>query len=273
MTTYIIEAGDLHTNATVALTAPNVELDDGGTYRHSRTQAWLWRSWLEFCDEVSRLPPGRKIVIFKGDLAELDTKRRTVQLISANKSTIMKTVQRTIEPLVELADSVIFIRGTPAHEGKRRWIEEAVASDYDHAVVDKEKHTSSWYHLRPVIEGLRFDISHHASMSGVPWARSNSANNLAHKIFWLYTHDMGQPAPDIVLRAHNHRIAESCGFRVLVHFSPAWTTATEYCYRSGWENTLADIGGVIWTLDDGAYSKKVITFKPAESRRIWSMTI
>ena len=271
MTTHIIEVGDLHTNATPALCPPNVELDDGGTYRHSRTQAWLWRSWIEFCDAVNDLPPGRKIVLMKGDLAELDTKRRTVQLISANKATIIKMVQSTIDPLVQTADQLIFIRGTPAHEGKGAWIEETIASDYDHSYVNQENHTASWYHMRVTIEGVRLDISHHASMSGLPWGKSNSANNLAHKIFWLYTHDMNQPAPDLVLRAHNHRLAESSGFRTQVCYSPAWTSATEYCYRSGWENTLADIGGVIWTLDDGKYTKKVITFRP--TGKIWKLTI
>lgn len=272
MTTHLIEVGDTHINSTVALSVPNVELDDGGTYHLSRTQSWLWRCWLDFASEVKALP-GRKIVCIKGDLTELDTKRRSVQLISSNKATILKAVHRTIEPLVELADSLIVIRGTPAHEGKGCWSEEAIASDYDHAVQDEAHHMSSWYHLRSVIDGVKIDIAHHATMTGNPWGRGNSANNLAHKIVWNYVVGMKQPAPDLALRAHNHVTAESSGFDTLVSFSPAWTTATEYAYRAGHENTLADVGGIIWTLDNGSYTKKLIKFKPAESRRVWALTI
>lgn len=262
----------MHINSTVALCAPNVELDDGGTYHLSRTQSWLWRCWSEFTDECAALP-GRKIVCIKGDLGELDTKRRSVQLITANKATILKMIHRTIEPIYQIADAVIVIRGTQAHEGKGSWLEEAIASDLDHAIRDENRNTSSWYHIRTVIEGVRLDISHHATMTGNPWGRGNSANNLAHKIVWNYAVGMGQPAPHLALRAHNHVLAESSGFPTHVQYSPAWTTITEYGYRAGFENTLSDIGGIIWTLEDGTYSQKIIQFRPAESRRVWAMKI
>ncbi len=272
MTTHLIEIGDAHINSTVALCRPAINLDDGGTYHLNRIQQWLWRSWLEFWQEVKTWE-GRKVVVFKGDLGEIDTKRRSVQLISQNKATIIKMIGQTIEPAIECADSLIFIRGTLAHEGKGAWLEETIADDYDHTVRDGDCKRASWYHMRTVIDGVRLDIAHHATMTGNPWGRSNSANNLAHKITWLYLVEMGQPAPDLALRAHNHIIAESSGFPVLVHYSPAWSAATEYAYRVGYENTLADIGGTIWTLDDKRYSQKDILFRPTEARRVWAMKI
>lgn len=272
MTTHLIEVGDSHINSTVGLCAPGINLDDGGTYHLNRTQQWLWRCWIEFWQECAQLP-GRKIVCFKGDLGELDTKRRSVQIITANKAVIVKLAQRTIEPAVECADQMIFIRGTQAHEGKGAWLEELIADDYDHTLRDKDTGRASWYHIRPTIEDVRWDISHHANLSGIPWSRGNSANNLAHRIVWLYMVDMGQPPPDIASRAHNHRLATSNGFPTLVSFGNAWTAATEYAYRSGYENTIADIGGIVWTLEDGSYDRRVISFKPAESKRIWALKI
>jgi hypothetical protein len=44
----LVLTGDLHVNSTVALCPPTVELDDGGTYHHSRTQAWIWNRWIDF---------------------------------------------------------------------------------------------------------------------------------------------------------------------------------------------------------------------------------
>ena len=285
MTTQLIVVSDPHINSTVALGMPGFNLDDGGTYRPNRTGYWLWRSWLEFWQEVDKLD-GRKIVCFLGDLAELDTMRRTTQIVGGNKADIQKLVQYTIEPAVERADQLIFIRGTPAHEGKGCWIEETVGNDYDNTIFDKSevrqkfdengnenKGKASWYHMRCVMDSVRLDIAHHCRLSGVPWGRSNSANNLAHKIFWQYTHDMEQPAPHLALRAHNHKTAESNGFRTQVSCSGSWTTPTEYCYRIGFENDIADIGGDIFTLENGNYTKRRISFIPKESRRLWALKI
>ena len=272
MTTQFIVIGDPHINSTVGLCAPGVNLDDGGTYHLNRTQHWLWRSWLEFWDEVSKLE-GRKIVCFMGDMGELDTKRRSVQLVSPNKSTILKTIRSTIEPAYDNSDLVIVIRGTPAHEGKGCWVEEEIASDLDSAVVDKERKRSSWYHLRITIDGVRFDLSHHASMTGNPWGRGNSANNVAHKLVYNYMVTMNQPPPDVAHRAHNHVLAESWGFPTQLIYTPAWTSATEFAYRAGYENTLADVGGIIWTLDAGKKEKQVILFEPKEMRRVWAMKL
>ncbi len=270
MTTNFIEIGDTHINSTVALAIPGFNLDDGGTYKLSRTQSWLWSCWLEFWQEVDKLD-GRKIVCFKGDLGELDTMRRSVQIITGNKASIINLVQRTIEPAVERADQMIFIRGTSAHSGKGCWLEEVIANDYDHTI--RAENTASWYHLRTVIDKVRFDITHHCSMSGLPWNRNNSANRLAQKVFWQYTHDMGQPAPDIATRAHNHKLAESTGFKTYVSCAGAWTPATEYCYRIGRENDFSDIAGIIWELDNGTYKRRVIKFEPKEMRRVWALKI
>jgi hypothetical protein len=249
-----------------------VNLDDGGTYHLSRTQHELWRAWLDFCQECAALP-GRKVVLINGDMGELDTKRRSVQLITANKATILHTVSDTLAPIFDLADRVIVTRGTQAHVGKGAWLEEVIAADLDHIVKDKTKKTSSWYHIRTTIDGKHIDASHHASMSGMPWGKGNSANNLAHKITWAYMVDMHQPPPDLALRSHNHRLARSEGFPVEVQYTPAWTSATEFVYRQGYENTLADIGGLIYTIEAGQMSKREIIFKPAEMKRIWKLTI
>ena len=206
-------------------------------------------------------------------MAELDTKRRSVQLISANKSTIIKMVHNTLESLYELGDSVIVIRGTPAHEGKGCWIEETFASDLDHTIPDAVRHTASWYAMQTVIAGVRMDLAHYAPMGALPWNKSNAANALARKIVWAYMVDKKQPPPHLVLRAHNHRKAESSGFETQVQFLPAWTSATEYVYTTGLQNSLADVGSIVYLLEDGKYEKIEYLFKPTESRQVWAMKI
>ena len=113
----LICVSDLHINSTVALSPPVVNLDDGGTYHASRGQRWLWECWLDFTERVTGLP-GRKVLLINGDMGELDTKRRSNQLITVNKANIQRLVLDTLEPLVTAVDSLIVIRGTMAHTGK-----------------------------------------------------------------------------------------------------------------------------------------------------------
>ena len=267
----------------MGICVPGLYLDDGNPIRLNRTQSWLWRSFKEFCQEVASLNAQRKILYLGGDLGELDTKRRSVQLFTANKAVIEKMINCTLEPLYEIVDSVIVIRGTPAHEGKGCWIEESFANNLDHTIRDlreihdtengKKPGRGSWYHLRSVIGGVKLDLAHHASMTRSPWGRGNSANLIAKKITWNYMVSMQQPPPNLALRGHNHVVAESSGFPVKVQYLPAWTTATEYSYRAGYENTPADVGGIVYLLEDGAFNKLEYLFKPTESRQVWAMKI
>src|SRR3989304_9644873 len=121
METHVIVTSDHHINSTVSLCVPSMNLDDGDSHRASRPQRALWESWCDMWQKVGRLP-GRKIAVLNGDLGELDTKRRTTQLVAQNKATIMALVLETLTPMLEVVDKVIVIRGTMAHEGKSQWL-------------------------------------------------------------------------------------------------------------------------------------------------------
>ena len=261
MTTSLIFIGDTHINSTVALCPSGVALDDGGTYRPSNAQRWLWRNWVDFWSKAGE-QPGRKIVVFNGDMAELDTKRRSVQLITANKATIIKMVLLAIEPALAIAESVLVIRGTPAHTGKGAWIEEAIAADLDHAIPNEV--SASHYHARLTIDGVRLDIAHHAPMSGVPWSKNTGANTLAMRLLWYYRVSMHKAPPHLAIRAHNHRaavgFASEGGDNIEVRYLPAWSLATEYTYRAGYENALADIGGLFVRINDGRYEVEPVIY-------------
>jgi len=260
LTTLICNA-DLHVNSTVGLCPPGVELDDGGTYRPSQAQRWLWRNWLELWERVGSIE-GRKVGVVCGDVGELDTKRRSVQLISANKATIIKMVTSALEPMLAVVDQLIIIRGTPAHTGKGSWLEESVAEDLDNVIRDAS--SASHYHARITIDGVRLDIAHHAPMGRQPWARNTGANTLASKTLWYYRVGMHKPPPHLVIRAHNHQAArgyaEDGGDCVEVRYLPAWTLATEFVFRSGYENVLADVGGLIVHINEGAYACEPVMY-------------
>ena len=250
MKTALIISSDHHINSTVAVCPPRVQLDDGGTYHPSIGQQWLWRGWLEFIEWARDLSKGYKpLAILDGDLGELDTKRRSNQIITANKATITGMINDVIDPLADWVDGMYFIRGTPAHVGKSSWLEEEIAGDYDNAVY-YSKGIHSHYQVRLLADKIRVEAAHHASMGSIARTEKNAANLIAHDTMVAYAFALHQPIPHLVLRAHNHRWADSYdNFDTRAICLPCWSMATEYVYRIGKYNAKADVGGAVALID------------------------
>jgi len=272
--TALIVVSDLHVNSSLAICPPTVNLDDGGSYHASRTQSWLWRCWLDFAAQVDRdYKDYRKVLVINGDLGELDTMKRSVQLITLNKATIQRMVWDTIDPIAQNVDQMLFTRGTAAHTGKSSWLEEATAQDSSVSIRQSDDVASHW-HYRGVCEGVRLDIAHHAHTGGQPWAKGGGALRLAAKTVWHYRVDRKQEPPHITIRSHNHQYSDSgSNFETFAFFTRAWTSATEYLYRIGQENSLADIGGHVIACEDGKWTKKDYKYEPREARQVWKLTL
>lgn len=271
----VVTVSDMHINSSVALCKPVINLDDGGTYHANRTQRWLWECWNDLWKRLGSMydDTWRKLLLFNGDMGELDTQRRTIQLITPNKATVTGLVFDTIAPAVDWADKVVVIRGTIAHTGKSAWLEEAIANDISNCYRYSKEAPASWWHMRTTIDGVRADIAHHASMSGLPWTRKNSAVRLASKTLWQYKIQRDQPAPQLVIRSHNHICEDVVMEGCHVWYTPSWTTLTEYGYRMGHENDLAHIGAVVAECEDGKESSHKITYEPKGEKKIWAMKI
>jgi len=231
---------------------------------------WLWRSLQDMSKQIATDFAGhRKILIGNGDLGELDTQKRSIQLITLNKATILSMVVKTLDPLFSLAEKMIIMRGTAAHTGKSSWLEEAVAKDIDGVVPQSDDIYSHW-HYRGVCEGVPIDVCHHASKSLNPFTLGYGAIRVAARMQRYYQKLKAQP-PALAIRSHNHTYEDSGGnYETFVFFTRAWTTATEYAYRQGLENTLSDIGGHVIECEDGKWKKKDYPFEPREARRIWA---
>lgn len=266
--TSIITISDTHINSAVALCPPVINLDDGGTYHASRLQSELWRFWLDFWEWAATFPAPR-VLLHLGDLGELDTKRRTVQLVSANKATILRTVLETLAPALDVCERAYFIRGTMAHIGKSAWLEETIASDLDITARCNDSCASFW-HLRRTSDGVRIDAAHHASLGA---NAGMGANRFAERICAAYN-AMDEPLPHLALRAHNHRKGDSGdNWPVRAIYLPAWSAITEFGYRSGYENSLADIGGLAIVCAGGTYEIHKRPYKLATDKRVWRLAL
>lgn len=260
----------MHIGSSVGLCPPDVELDDGNPVGQSAGQQWLWRRWLETVETVKALD-GEKILLLNGDIAEIDAKGRSLQTITRNPATVTSMAIDALLPMANICDKVMVVRGTAAHTGGSGWVEEQIARDFNNTVWATEK-VASWYHLRFTADGVRFDVCHHAGMSGQPHLEKNAANKIAANIMWRYCVDMQQPPPHVAIRAHNHRRSYSeRNYRVSAYCLPAWTLATEYVYRIGQENAVADIGASIFMCHNGRFEHVPIDYPLKENP--WTLTI
>jgi hypothetical protein len=259
MTTTLATVGDLHVNSTVGLLPYSVNLDDGGTYRASKGQRWLWRCWLDFWDSI---PKGEVWTVLNGDLVDVNGKYNTAQLISLNDSDVMKMAIKVLEPALEKSKLVFVVRGTAAHTGLSGYMEEKIGYDIG---AEKCGDNYSWWELPLECEGVLYDIRHHGSLGYKEWTRPNSLNSRAVEITLAYANNR---VPNVAIQSHKHRFSTSSDeYPVKVFALPAWQLFSEYVHRLG-TVMPADIGGVYFINESGDYDAIVKRYKP-ERTRTW----
>jgi len=272
--TLIAVVNDLHCGSTVALCPPEIELDDGGVFSASRPQRWLWQCWLDYWAEVrrARRPDDRLMIIYNGDLVDGDH-HGTSQIVSRNPEAQAAVLREAMAiPLALDADKIFVVRGTEAHVGKSGAAEEGLArrwrSDGLPVVGDPDTGTASWWHLRLDVDGLLIDVTHHGRTGMREHTRANAANLYAHDILLSYA-KRRERFPDLCLRAHHHRFNDSgalCPVRVITN--GAWQLHTGWSHGK-FADTIADIGGLIVTVEDGQYDVRMVEYQ-ANRGSVWT---
>lgn len=254
MAALVALVGDLHCNSTVALCPPSINLDDGGTYRYSKQQRWIWARWLAFWQTVAERREGRRlVVILNGELAD-DNRHATTQLVSRNPADYTRLSLACLEPVMKLLqvdDRLYVLRGTEAHSGASGSIDEMIARDL--GAVGPDDNTASHFNLRINVDGVRLDVAHHPPGGGgrLPWTRGNFANRLAGMAVFDAA-ERGDKAPHLYVRGHVHRPEDSYDrFATRALVLPSWQLQTAYGHRIG--GAPLPIGGAIVTCDNGRH--------------------
>jgi hypothetical protein len=259
----VVVVSDLHVGSTIGLCPPHVQMDDGGSYTPSLPQKWLWAKWLQVWDHYAQMKKQLElplVAIINGDIPEGDH-HATHQIVSKNKNDQILVAAKVLEPLLQVADYHIIMRGTPAHVGRGAWIEELIARDTD-AIPCSEKQYS-WWHLSAVFGGVLFDVKHHPeSGSGRPWTKGADANRIAAQIVYEYATD-GAKIPQIGLRSHRHGFRDS-GYNhpCRVFITPAWQFDTEFVHRIGVGGGINPKGALHFICRNGEYEFGRLMFKP-----------
>lgn len=271
----VAKTNDHHCGSTVAVCPPEVRLDDGGYYGASPEQLWLWQCYGDFWEKVAEKRERENaelVAVFNGDLTD-GNHHGTTQIMSGNPNAQAAAVNACMKVALDKKPSRIYmVRGTEAHVGPSAAHEERIADglrrDGRPIVSDPKTGNASWWHCHQTFEGVRVDIAHHGRTGQREHTRGGAAVLHAHDILMSYVKRNDLP-PHLALRAHHHRFNDSydaCPVRVITN--GAWQLATAYVHRKC-TDTLADIGGLLITMQDGEYEAEKVHFPPKDGS-VWT---
>lgn len=273
----VVVTSDQHARSTVGLISPKgVALDDGGRYRPSKAQLWLWDHWRaawERAVEEAHRAGAELWWVNNGDLVDGDH-HHTYQIVSRNSIQEREIVRDILDvPLSYSPKHIFIVRGTETHTGPAASAEESIAralSDDWPVEWQSDPHTASWWHLMLEAEGVLLDFMHHGRVGWRPWTMAGQVGNLAAQIVFERA-NAGEPIPHIAVRSHYHRYADTGDlFRCRLIQTPAWQLATSYVRRVVPES-LADIGLVWILIDDGTYRVGAYVTRPQRGE-IWRVS-
>lgn len=243
----VVWAGDIHCNSTVALSAPTAELPDGMAAGQSQDQEKLWLAWRDGWKKIKRLKRN-VVVVLGGEICDIDSKDRSDQYITRNPGLAQSNAMLMLEPVFEVANKFIVLRGTEAHSGKSAWTDEGIARQIHKDIkieVVKNGSQYSWYEHDFFIGGRKFNLAHHVSMGTSKRTERDAANHLSADLIMSYARSR-DPLPHYALRGHVHRNSDSSiNYPIHSIIAPCWSLQNSYIHRIGSGNALPEIGLVI----------------------------
>ena len=241
---------DPHCGCRMGLCPPGgISLDGGGTYYASDFQEqFLWRAWREFWDDwVPRVTRGEPYaVIVNGDSMDGVHHESTTQ-ISHNLEDQTEIAFQCLKPVVDSAAVYFHIRGTEAHVGQSGIEEERLAKRLG-AKPNSEGQFARW-DLWLRVGNCLAHILHHVGTTG---SMAYEATAVHKELVEEYNEAArwGVEPPDIVVRAHRHRMIQTLvptdkGEGIAVT-TPGWQGKTPLVWRiPGGRICTPQFGGIL----------------------------
>jgi len=247
---------DLHIGSTVALPAAReYVLPDGQRLHASPAQLWVLDCWNKYWSEFHKLPAKRSAIIVNGEFCEGE--HHAAQQISGQAEVMESMAIELMRKHVNKVDKLFVVRGSGAHSKQQGMTDETVAREL--GAARNASGGRSDYRSRIEVGGVLLDVAQHISGGGVPWTAGNNVRR-ALMTTVLRAAERGERAPDIMLRAHVHQPATFEFGHTRIFITPSFKLRDEYSHKIG--ASLAPIGGIIITVDNGAANVVVRTFQP-----------
>jgi hypothetical protein len=270
-----VHFGDMHVGSSVALSPPEVQLDDGNWHRAGDLELWYWECWLRFWADTERLKKkyGAHVVAVCGGDERDGDHHATIQLWSASEADQDRAVMETLQVAAEVADEWVFVRGTPAHTGPgaaatERYARWAAALGWEVIRPPGETPRYSHWCWTGELAGVKFEVAHAPSTKG--WKPHTQGPAAARQAFetWHQYSRAGKPAPDVVIRHHVHYAAgPGTHLRTSAFIIPAWQAETDHISSKGVTSALQvqQPGGLRLLCQDGQWQKFWKLYEPRSS--------
>lgn len=236
----VLALGDMHCGHVVGLTPPDWRCRRRKT---GDAQAALYDAFLEICKGAGAVD----VCIVNGDC--IDGKGEAsggTELITADRE---EQCEMAIVALANVkAKKFVFTRGTPYHVGKEEDWENIIAERMDAKINDVAFLS---------IDGVAFNVRHHAGSSAVPHGRHTG---IAREALWdaIWAMRGEQDRANILLRSHVHYHAFSGDADFLAMTLPALQGKGSKFGARKCVGTV-DFGAVIFECNKGVYSWRSMT--------------
>jgi hypothetical protein len=272
----IVVCSDQHCGSQLGLITPEgVQTSDSNWFKPGKSLQWLWGQHLNYVDDAERIVKAwRKKgatahYVNLGDTTDSDH-HGTHQIIGRDLGTHIQAARNVLrEGFLRLQfDTVHFIGGTPAHVGPGAALEKTIASDLASEfpiVRDPRTGFTVWPDMTAQIGAYRFDFKHHGRAGTREHTRKSYQAIYAYDIHGAYVND-GRTAPDVAVRAHNHKMGDSgpdLRGVTRVFTSGCWQFSSEWVKSKAIESR-PDFGGWIFVVTDdmrGPYDLWVRPFR------------
>lgn len=254
----VVIISDTHVGSTLGLCPPSFSLDDGGSYRSNTLQGYAWDFWTEkFWPEVHERAKTRDtVVVLNGDLVD-GNHHGTSQIFTTDP---IQQINLAVEIFAPIASRypIYVTRGTAAHVMAAGAADEKIAKELGAKSPSKARSVKSAYHLKLEVGGVLLDIAHHGPPAGGRiHTHGNALRSFARDIV-LQAKIAKAQAPDVIVRSHVHHYTYEIGndYDHICHsiITPAWQWKTEFAHKVVSHEDVADVGGVIVSVDGGHVS-------------------
>jgi hypothetical protein len=263
----IVVVSDLHSGCRLALCPPgDIALDDGGTYRASKQQRWMYSKWKEFWESwVPLVTMGEPFsVVHNGDVID-GSHHGSVTQISQNIADQREIAYSLLKPIVDLCEGRFYsVRGTEAHVNKSASDENEVAKRLG-AIPNDQGQNSRW-ELRKMVGEALVDFQHHVGVSGSNHYESTAVHKELVEAF-TEAGRWGARPPDVVVRSHRHRCIEtripSSNGQAISFVTAGWQGKSPFAYRiAGGRQASPQYGGSLIRWDAGGVFTRHMVWTP-----------
>jgi hypothetical protein len=249
---------DTHVGSIVAPWPEDSPLPDGGHWKPTKIQKWLWNNWKIQEEEIAALKPDA--IIINGDEHD-GTNPKNAMIVTNRIDFQAGATVDLLQRLRDMTNRFYMIAGTGWHTGNGSQHTTSIAEQLE-ATPNPETGEVVWPDLLLGVGGR--DVIHIAHHVGSTVTSAYEATAMLRSLYDVraeFEKAYGVTAPNVVgiVRSHRHRSIIVQKGNLIAACTPGWQFPTEFSNKIG-PGRMPEIGYHVIRYDDGVLSMKARLF-------------